>query len=411
MAEPALKNPVTEWPNPRCCRTHTLDFRSRGHGPPLDASEAEELAQLHAASYGDSWLVLVGGEHGGIMRDSADGSRPGPYLAGHCSLHWMGITYDRLVKFFGRSRTIVVAQLAETLDWLRAAAADEHSAARMTGRPSLLPMLRQKLADAEEVCAGLLADGGADYDGPEVNCATVLRVLRGESSENGARVVPQRGVRSVVLVMVSHGHAHRATPSARHHEWYMHFPHPVGAEDDHLYDVVSHTGFDNVDPHPKWDWGAPKRRWKLYSQMLFQAHHEVLQRAPRRRLVLFHQFCLSGGAAEFMRKNVYHTYFGTHLWPVLAITTAGRFEPALGNFVDLWTQELNTALSGGGDRPLGEVYATAQERYWDANPGLRSQNAKIAEEKAKGTAGEDSGDEESAMTLGTVGSESWLRWN
>ena len=49
-------------------------------------------------------------------------------------------------------------------------------------------------------------------------------------------------------------------------------PYPVPESDATLYDVVSHEGFHDVDPHPDWDWGAPKHRWRLYSQMLFQAH-------------------------------------------------------------------------------------------------------------------------------------------
>jgi len=48
-------------------------------------------------------------------------------------------------------------------------------------------------------------------------------------------------------------------------------PYPVPDSDATLYDVVSHEGFHDVDPHPDWDWGAPKHRWRLYSQMLFQA--------------------------------------------------------------------------------------------------------------------------------------------
>ena len=45
-----------------------------------------------------------GGEHGGRMRPSYEGSRPGPYLAGHCSLQWIGRVYGRLVRFFGRHK-------------------------------------------------------------------------------------------------------------------------------------------------------------------------------------------------------------------------------------------------------------------------------------------------------------------
>mmetsp|Transcript_137954 Transcript_137954/g.440607 ORF Transcript_137954/g.440607 Transcript_137954/m.440607 type:complete len:601 (+) Transcript_137954:891-2693(+) len=374
-----------EWPTPLCCRTHHLELQSlaaeRSRGPALSPSEASELKQLHAASDGDAWLVLVGGEHGGIMRADARATRPGPFLAGHCSLEWVGFAYSRLKKFFGRDRIIVIAQLAETLEWLREASVDEASAARLAGRPSLLAMLRRRSQVMQDACKELLEDGGADYDGIDVNASTLLRVLKGDPSGKG-RCVPQHAVGSTMLVLVSHGHAHPAGPSTTSHEWYMHFPHPVPVEADNLYDFVSHQGFEDVDPHPEWDWGAPKYRWKLYSQILFQAHHTVLQRSPRRRLVLFHQFCLSGGAANFMRQRSYQTYCGTKRWPVFAIVTAGRFEAALGNFVGLWIDELVSALDEGGSRTLGDVYKAAEQRYWGASPDVRASNAAVAAQRA-----------------------------
>ena len=369
---------------PRCCRTHTLEVRSlvsQGWAstvlcfsplfqatwfalgqclayldvsgalcPEVDepfkslsADELAELAKLHASSSGDSWMMIVGGEHGGRMRPDYEGTRPGPYLAGHCSLQWIGRVYSRLLPFFGQDRVIVVAQLKETLQWLTAASADEQAAQRLAGRASLLPMLRKQLAEVQESCRDLIAHGGAHYDGEDVNPATVLQVLRGDAPPSKP-CVPKHGVRSVLLIFVSHGHAHPAGPGSKHHEWYMHLPYPVPESQADLYDVVSHEGFRDVDPHPDWDWGAPKHRWRLYSQMLFQAYHSILEQSPQRRLVVFHQFCLSGGVVEFMRRPSYRTYFGTQSWPVFAVTTAGCFEPALGSFVGIWCEELAAAL-------------------------------------------------------------------
>ncbi|CAK0865684.1 unnamed protein product, partial [Prorocentrum cordatum] len=342
------------------------------------------------------------------MREDFHRTRPGPFLAGHCSLHWVGETYARLRDLFGRERIIVIAQLQETLSWLRRASADETSAAALAGRASLLPMLRGRLLETERACARLLADGGSDYDGPDVNAATVLHVLRGDASALGERqsrrVVPRRGVGSLLLLLVSHGNAHPAHAGARQHEWYLHFPYPAPAGDDHLYDAVSYRGFEQVDPHPEWDWGAPKRRWRLYAQMLFQAHHEALVHAPRRRLVLFHQFCLSGGAAEFMRKPGYRSYFGTRQWPIFTVVTAGCFEPALGNFVDIWTREFAEAAQDGrgSSRTLGDVYDAAERKYWEANPELRSLNARLA--RAGEAAAPES--EDAPTTVGTIGCES-----
>ena len=414
---------------PRCCRTHTLEVRALLQRPsptetpptgsfpalpvpispsspsaaPLSLEEMEELAQLHASSDGDAWLMLVGGEHGGRMRPDYQGTRPGPYLAGHCSLQWVGQVYSRLLPFFGKERVIVIAQLQETLQWLTEASRDAESAERLAGRASLLPMLQQQLAETLESCRELLVNGGAHYDGQAVNPATVLRVLRGDASEAPSKpVVPRRGVKSLLLILISHGHAHPAGPETQHHEWYMHLPYPVPDSQAELYEVVSHEGFRDVDPHPDWEWGFPKHRWRLYSQMLFQAYHTVLEQSPRRRLVVFHQFCLSGGAVEFMRRPSYRRYFGTRYWPVFAVTTAGCFEPALGSFVGIWSEELQNILQAGGQQTLQELQGRAEERYWEDNSGLKRENDRILASR------EDTKDEASPVdgTVGSVGCES-----
>ena len=56
----------------------------------------------------------------------------------------------------------------------------------------------------------------------------------------------------------------------------------------------------------------------------------------------------------------YLTYFGTRSWPVWAVTTAGSFEPALGSFVGLWSDELRRALEEGGQRSLEEIQRRAE---------------------------------------------------
>merc|ERR1711907_529546 len=119
-------------------------------------------------------------------------------------------------------------------------------------------------------------------------------------------------------------------------------------------------------------------RWKLYSQMLFKVYHEILERSPWRRHLLFHQFCLSGGAANFMRQASYQVHFGTQLWPIFAITTAGRFESSLGNFIDFWTDEFSKALRDGSCKTLGEVYRGAEKRYWEVNANIKTLNAALA---------------------------------
>jgi len=115
------------------------------------------------------------------MRPDYEGTRPGPYLAGHCSLQWIGRVYSRLVRFFGRDKVIVIAQLQETVRWLREASKDEEAAKRLAGRSALLPMLRQQLSEVLESCADLMADGGAHYDGSEVGQLREMLGVRKEA--------------------------------------------------------------------------------------------------------------------------------------------------------------------------------------------------------------------------------------
>ena len=160
------------------------------------------------------------------------------------------------------------------------------------------------------------------------------------------------------------------------------------------------------DPHPDWDWGAPKHRWRLYSQMLFQAYHSVLEQSPQRRMVVFHQFCLSGGAVEFMRRPGYRRYFGTRYWPVFAVTTAGCFEPALGSFVGIWSEELQRGLELGGRQSLQDLQGQAESRYWEDNSGLKKENDRILASREDGGESVDSTDGTVDGTVGSVGCES-----
>lgn len=68
----------------------------------------------------------------------------------------------------------------------------------------------------------------------------------------------------------------------------------------------------------------------------------------------------------------YRTYFGTQSWPVFAVTTAGSFEPALGTFIGLWSDELQRALQEGGQKSLGEIQALAESKYWADNAGIKA---------------------------------------
>ena len=74
-------------------------------------------------------------------------------------------------------------------------------------------------------------------------------------------------------------------------------PYPVPEHSATLYDVVSFEGFHDVDPHPDWDWGAPKHRWRLYSQMLFQAQRSDMLIFPEKMI---------GKRKKSLKQNITH---------------------------------------------------------------------------------------------------------
>lgn len=119
--------------------------------------------------------VLVAGETSSVMKADKEGTRPGKYLGSHCSVVNIGRAYAKLVDYLGADRIIVVAQVKETIEWLRAAIASDDECQRLTGRRSLRPLLQEKLSTTEVACARLLQEGGPDYDDADVNPATVIR--------------------------------------------------------------------------------------------------------------------------------------------------------------------------------------------------------------------------------------------
>merc|ERR1712032_920046 len=108
--------------------------------------------------------------------------------------------------------------------------------------------------------------------------------------------------------------------------------------------------------------------------MLLQAYHEVLERTPWRRHLLFHQFCLSGGHMRFMRSRNHVDYYGTRSWPIFAISSSGSFEPSLSDFVNYWIEEFSKAIREGGLKTLKDIYFLAEEKYWEANAEIKKLN-------------------------------------
>ena len=353
----------------QCDATLRFERLLRGRPPPSEAPSGH-------------WVVLIGGEYGGVMVQDAAQTRPGAWLGSHTSLQAIGRAFEVLLPTVGRGRIIVVAQLRETLAWLEDACVDDESCARVAGSARFLPTLRRRLDDTRRDCAVLLAHGGADYDGADVHAATALHVLSGDAAATGGRPVVPRRATSVFVLLNSHGNAHPRfadRPDEGLDEHYMHFPHPVPPAAEGLYDGVAYAGDaegDSLVPY-----GPRKHRWRLYSTMLFQALLKAVSVRPGRSIVLLNQSCLSAGHARFLQQEAFQRVFNTHAWPVCLVSTAGPYETSIADFWDAYLHEWAAALSApAARRTLGQIFAAAEAHYYAANACIRAHNAAVAAE-------------------------------
>ena len=327
------------------------------------------------------WVVLIGGEFGGVMRQDAARTRPGAWLGAHTSLQSIGRAFEALLPTVSRERIIVVAQVRETLEWLESACASDKACECVAGAARFRPMLLERLANTRRDCAMLLRYGGADYDSTDVNAATVLRVLSGDAAAMGGRPVIPPQCTSVHILLYSHGNAHprdAAKPNVGLDEHYMHFPYPVPPDAEALYDGVAWKGDAKVDELEPY--GEPRKfRWRLYSTMLFRSLLHVHTAHPHRTTVVLNQSCLSAGHARFLEQPAFQAVFRTQSWPVLLVSTAGPWEASIGDFWELWLEEWGHALNvPAAHTTLGDVYARAEARYWERNRSLKEHNDNVA---------------------------------
>ncbi|CAD7926225.1 unnamed protein product [Amoebophrya sp. A120] len=130
------------------------------------------------------------------------------------------------------------------------------------------------------------------------------------------------------------------------------------------------------------DWGAPKYRFRLYSQQLFQAFHDLTARSPNTQVITLYQFCLSGGFANFFTLKSYQRYFDTLSWPLFVMVTSGQYEPALGTFASFYCEQLVKHLEfnekhfkGSGCSATGTTAAKTEEENGSGTSAAKQSQA------------------------------------
>ena len=186
----------------------------------------------------DVWVVLVAGEHHSVSKT----------LGGHASITSIGDAYNTLRNHLPRERIIVIAQVNECRLWHDQPFEDKVTEVKdLESAERRRPMWAEKKESFWRHLGQMIEEGGADYDGVDVNPDTVLHVILGEKSTKYPRVVEyQKGRTKLFFSLFGHG-----SWSGRNENHYFYMPYPshplldkcakgVGKHRDRLRAVLMH---------------------------------------------------------------------------------------------------------------------------------------------------------------------------
>eukprot|EP00051_Salpingoeca_urceolata_P033296 m.500428 g.500428 ORF g.500428 m.500428 type:complete len:548 (+) comp60758_c0_seq1:125-1768(+) len=353
----------------------------------------------------ETYFVLVGGD-----AKQTQGCAPRQRELFHTSLCHVGRAYAQLRDAgVPRSRIITIVQLHDYLQHLP---------------PRSYP---RSLFESE--CARLLAEGGATYDGTDVNPGTVWAVVLGLVSKQCPTVVPKHLTKTLILAIYSHGDAHSTKAS-----------HSCGVSDRRSVDLMTSVG-----PPPKLD--AAKTEWfahlpyptppalceELYAQVAVQGCrggrtqafcqlyasqlHALFARwfasqpaaspstetsagsvapasspAPSHTagppaLVCLLNYCRSGGVLEALRKPAARAALGMDQWPLHVMVSCQPHHDALvGGLWQAVFDQLTQAMKQRRNKQ--EQQQQEQQRELQSSPshasrarGPKSQESKSREPK------------------------------
>jgi hypothetical protein len=182
---------------------------------------------------GDTYVVLVAGEHFNAVK----------HLGGHASIVPIGQAYNTLRKYIPRERIIVIAQTQECLHWHLQDVSEKVKGITDPKRVEVQSaMWEEKKKTFLRHLTPLLEEGGADYEGENVNPETFLHVLGGLQSEKYPRVVKYVPGRTKVFVsMFGHG-----SWSGKHDNHYFWMPYPSPT----VYDLLTKAGRPKLKTDP-----------------------------------------------------------------------------------------------------------------------------------------------------------------
>lgn len=293
----------------------------------------------------------------------------------HTSCTFICQAYEQLRKAgIPASNIITIVQLRDYLAGLK-------KMAQAKPPPIAVEVLKRVYQQTKEAARLLLAEGGPNYDGEQVNPATVWRVLLGLASPSTPVVVDLSRATTLFFAIYSHGDSHpvQAPPSSSslivtrssplhgsleakavdplQHEWFCHFPYP-NKELPELLACIATEGAkgkyrDNPDHY-------------LYATQMRALLFQLFARYPQLPVVGLLNYCRSGGNLEFMRRPHSVSHFGADRWPFYLMSSSGAMENSLVG--GLWTsffQQLTSDVLVAADRrkTLHQLFAEVKAEF------------------------------------------------
>ena len=171
------------------------------------------MKEASRAPESNVWAVLVAGEHHTVSKT----------LGGHSSITSIGDAYNILRQHLPRERIIVIAQVDECRIWHDQPFEEKVKDVKDSGSAERQrPMWAEKKISFWKHLGQMIDEGGADYDGSDVNPDTVLRVILGDHSEKYPRVVNyEDGKTKLFFSLFGHG-----SWSGKNNNHYFYMPYP-----------------------------------------------------------------------------------------------------------------------------------------------------------------------------------------
>jgi hypothetical protein len=111
-------------------------------------------------------------------------------------------------------------------------------------------------------------------------------------------------------------------------------------------------------------------RCLLYASQLRAMFARLFERSPHRPIFTLLNYCRSGGALEFLRREPSRAVLGVDRWPLfLAASSQAEHDALVGGLWDPWFEHLTKAITSGGSDDGGDAAQSSSPSTGNAGGG------------------------------------------